>query len=391
MRAIARRVTRALRESRSVRPILFAVVFLVVGGAIVVVFESRANDEFETLLDGIWWSLITFSTTGYGDKVPVTIGGRVLAAVTILVGIGAMSLLSGALASFLVERSTRARRGLMDFKSLTGHLILCGWREDMAQILRDVLKTSSDLSPDRIVLVSNVESERVEELQESDDLRGLKFVRGDYHSEATLVRANVRSARKVVIIADTLESSSVSEVDSKTVMAVLTVKSLARDVYVTAEVLDRKFESYLKHVQCDEVLFSRDFARQMLASSSATNGLSHIIHELLGQGSSRSRLVTREIPSTYVNRTYGEYRASVATDSDASLLIGLLTNTGSPNALKIEWLREAQKTSDVGKLIGNMQRVKEIVVNEPVLLPDDDFPISRHSMAIVLERDRTDG
>lgn len=386
-----RRMSRAYRGSRYIRPILFTAGFLVLAGAIAVVLESRANDEFESLLDGIWWSLITFSTTGYGDMVPVTIGGRVLAVVTILVGIGAMSLLSGALASFLVERSTRARRGLMDFKSLTGHLILCGWREDMAQILRDMLNTSSDLRPDLIVLVSNVESERVEELQEAEDLRGLKFVRGDYHSEATLLRANVRSARKVVIIADTLESSSVSEVDSKTVMAVLTVKSLARDVYVTAEVLDRKFESYLKHVQCDEVLFSRDFARQMLASSSATNGLSHIIHELLGQGHSRSRLVTREIPSTYVNRTYGEYRRSVGPESDGTLLIGLLTNTGSPNALKIESLREAQKTSDVSKLIANMQRVKEIVVNEPVLLPADDFPISRHSMAIVLERDRTDG
>ncbi len=376
---------------RFVRPILFTIGFLVVAGAIAVVLESRSNDEFGSLLDGIWWSLITFSTTGYGDKVPVTIGGRILAAVTILVGIGAMSLLSGSLASLLVERRTRARRGLMDFKALTGHLILCGWREDMAQILRDMLKTSKDLGPDMIVLVSNVDSDRVEELQESDDLRGLKFVRGDYHSEATLLRANVRGARKVVIIADTLESSTVSEVDSKTVMAVLTVKSLARDVYVTAEVLDRKFESYLRHVQCDEVLFSRDFARQMLASSSATNGLSHIIHELLGQGGSRSRLVTREIPAGYVNRTYGEYRRSIGPESGGTLLIGLLTNTGSPNALKIESLREAQKTSDVSKLIANMQRVKEIVVNEPVLLPDDDFPISRHSMAIVVEKDRTDG
>ncbi len=363
------------------------VFFLLAAAALAVLLEARSNDRFRDLMDGLWWTIVTFTTTGYGDMVPQTMGGRVLAIVTIFVGVGAMSLLSGALASLFVERNTRARRGLMDFKTLEGHLVICGWREDMKDILRDILHTSSELDSDHLVLVSNVEPEKVQELQEEEDLRGLKFVRGDYHSELSLQRANVRKARKVVIIADTLESSSVSEVDSKTVMAVLTVKSLARDVYVTAEILDRKYESYLKHVQCDEILFSRDFARQMIASSSATNGLSHIIHELLGQGGAGSRLVTLEIPHAFVNRTYGEYRQSQPPNDGRRLLLGLLTNTGSPNAMKIEALRDAQKTSDVSQLIANMQKVKGLEVNQPVLLPPDDFEIQRHAMAIVLERD----
>jgi voltage-gated potassium channel len=375
------------KTSRYARPFIIFVVFLLVSGALALLLESRVNEQFRDLMDGIWWSIITFSTTGYGDKVPTTVGGRILAIVTIFVGIGAMSLLSGALASLFVERNTRARRGLMDFRSLTDHLLICGWREDMKDILLDVLHSSSEMEPDHVVLVSNVEPEKVQELQEEEELRGLKFVRGDYYSELALQRANVRSARKVVIIADTLESSSVSEIDSKTVMAVLTAKSLARDVYVTAEILDRKYESYLKHVQCDEILFSRDFARQMIASSSATNGLSHIIHELLGQGESGSRLLTVPIAKGFVNKTYGEYRHSLRDGNGRRLLIGLLTNTGSPNAMKMEALRDAQKTSDVSQLIANMQQVKGLEVNRPVLLPPDDYEIQKHSMAIVLERD----
>ncbi|MFW5743782.1 MAG: ion channel [Spirochaetota bacterium] len=381
------RLLHRYRNSRYARPVIIILFFLVAAGALSVFLESRSNEQFRNLMDGLWWTIVTFTTTGYGDKVPETIGGQILAIVTIFVGVGAMSLLSGALASLFVERNTRARRGLMDFKTLEGHLVICGWREDMKDILRDILHTSSDLDSDHLVIVSNVEPEKVQELQEEEDLRGLKFVRGDYHSELALQRANVRGARKVVIIADTLESSSVSEVDSKTVMAVLTVKSLARDVYVTAEILDRKYESYLKHVQCDEILFSRDFARQMIASSSATNGLSHIIHELLGQGAAGSRLLTLEIPLTFVNRTYGEYRQSQPVTDGRRLLLGLLTNTGSPNAMKIEALRDAQKTSDVSQLIANMQKVKGLEVNQPVLLPPDDYEIQRHSMAIVLERD----
>ena len=378
---------RKYHESRYVRPIILFLLFFVVAGVAAVLIESRGNEEFTSILDGIWWSIITFSTTGYGDMVPVTLAGRILAILTIFLGIGAMSLLSGALASFLVERNTRARSGLMEFKGLRDHLIICGWREDMKEILQDILRASVDLDADHLVIVSNVESEKVEALQNEDELHGLKFVRGDYYSETGLQRANVRQARKVVILADALESSAVSEVDSKTVMAVLTAKNLARGVYVTAEILDRKYESYLKHVQCDEILFSRDFARQMLASSSATNGLSHVVQELLGQGESGSRLQTYDIPPTFVDRPYSEFRKSLTDNGNNRLLLGVLVNTGSPNAMKMEALRAAQKTSDVSQLITNMQKVKGLEVNQPVLLPDDDYQIQRHSLAIVLERD----
>lgn len=378
---------RRYHESRYVRPIILFFLFFVVAGVAAVLIESRGNEEFTSILDGIWWSIITFSTTGYGDMVPVTMAGRILAILTIFLGIGAMSLLSGALASFLVERNTRARSGLMEFKGLRDHLIICGWREDMKEILQDILRASADLDAEHLVIVSNVEPEKVEALQNDDELHGLKFVRGDYYSETGLQRANVRQARKVVILADALESSAVSEVDSKTVMAVLTAKNLARDVYVTAEILDRKYESYLKHVQCDEILFSRDFARQMLASSSATNGLSHVVQELLGQGESGSRLQTYDIPPTFVDRPYSEFRQSLTDNGNNRLLLGVLVNTGSPNAMKMEALRAAQKTSDVSQLITNMQKVKGLEVNQPVLLPDDDYQIQLHSLAIVLERD----
>jgi hypothetical protein len=59
-------------------------------------------------------------------------------------------------------------------------------------------------------------------------------VRGDYFSDATLKRAAVESAKKVLVLADSLESHAPSEVDSKTVMTVLAVKAMARDSYTVA-------------------------------------------------------------------------------------------------------------------------------------------------------------
>jgi voltage-gated potassium channel len=377
-------VLRWFRRSPYAAPTVFFILIFVLTGVLIWVFELPYNDQFSSVMDGLWWSVITFSTTGYGDKVPVTFIGRLVAVLTIMVGIGGTSLLSGALASWLVDRNTKARRGLMDYKKLKDHLVICGWKNDMKEILLDILTLTTDIDSDHLLIVSNVDSERVEELKEDARLAGLKFVRGDYYAETSLRRASVETARKILILADTLESNATSEVDSKTVMTVLTIKAISREIYVTAEVLDKKYESYLKQAMCDEILFSRDFSRQMLANTSATNGMSHIIYDLLTQSGGTSRLTTEPVSGRGDIQTYGELKARF-TDPDR-VLLGVLENTGSPNRMKREALRDAQKTSDVSQLITNLQKVKGLEVNKPRFLPPDDHPIQRYTQAIVLER-----
>jgi len=385
MRQLIQRIGYWFRHSQYAKPTIYLIVFFLLSAMLVIFFEVGQNDEFGSILDGFWWSIITFSTTGYGDKVPVTLGGRIVAVFTIFIGVGAMSLLSGGLASWLVDRNTKTRRGLMDYKRVKNHLIICGWKQDMKDILTDILRVSEDLRSEDIVIISNVDAEKVEELKEDDRLKGVRFVRGDYFSELALRRANLKNAKKVLILADTLESGAVSEIDSKTVMTVLTVKSMARDVYVTAEVLDRKFENYLKHAMCDEVLYSRDFSRRMIANTSATNGMSHIFFELLSQEQNDSRLLTVEIAEEFVGKSFAEFRTAFG-ESEAKKVLGILENTGSPGRMKMESLREAQKTSDVSQLISNLQKVKGLEANKPVFLPPNEYVIQSYSLAIVLER-----
>lgn len=109
-----RDVTNALknwfRHSQYSKPALYFALFFALASVSIYFFELGRNQQFLNVMDGLWWAIITFSTTGYGDKVPVTIAGRVVAVLTILIGVGGMSLLSGSLASWLVDRNTKARR-----------------------------------------------------------------------------------------------------------------------------------------------------------------------------------------------------------------------------------------------------------------------------------------
>lgn len=50
--------------------------------------ENEAQpDVFNNILDTFWWSIVTFTTVGYGDVYPVTATGKVLSAITVLLGI----------------------------------------------------------------------------------------------------------------------------------------------------------------------------------------------------------------------------------------------------------------------------------------------------------------
>ena len=77
-------------------------VLLLVVGAIVWLLERRRNgDQFHRsavkgLGDGFWWAGVTLTTIGYGDKAPVTLAGRAVAMLWMLVGLAVSAALTAA-------------------------------------------------------------------------------------------------------------------------------------------------------------------------------------------------------------------------------------------------------------------------------------------------------
>lgn len=53
--------------------------------------------------DALWWSFVTTTTVGYGDIAPVSTGGRLVAAVLMIIGIGFISSLTGTIATYFIS------------------------------------------------------------------------------------------------------------------------------------------------------------------------------------------------------------------------------------------------------------------------------------------------
>jgi voltage-gated potassium channel len=67
-----------------------------IGGAFAVL-------EGSALSDGFWWAIVTITTVGYGDFFPVTLGGRIAAAVLMLLGIGLLAVITASVAAHFFE------------------------------------------------------------------------------------------------------------------------------------------------------------------------------------------------------------------------------------------------------------------------------------------------
>jgi len=79
-----------------------------VAASIMHVIERHAQpDKFGTIPDAMWWAIVTLGTIGYGDVVPVTALGRVVASVTIFVGLIMVALPIGIVATAFAEEIHR--------------------------------------------------------------------------------------------------------------------------------------------------------------------------------------------------------------------------------------------------------------------------------------------
>jgi voltage-gated potassium channel len=86
------------------RLIFTTVVLTILFGVLISLFDRK---EFPSVWLGMWWAIQTVTTLGYGDIVPTQITGRLLAAATMIVGIGFLSLITATVASVLVSRATQ--------------------------------------------------------------------------------------------------------------------------------------------------------------------------------------------------------------------------------------------------------------------------------------------
>jgi voltage-gated potassium channel len=119
------RIIRILRAFRSIRHIIehiyrnrsqgalttvgvLAFILIIFSSISILQFEADApNGNIKTAEDALWWSYVTITTIGYGDKFPVTTEGRIVAVILMTAGVGLFGTFTAFVSSWLlVDKKT---------------------------------------------------------------------------------------------------------------------------------------------------------------------------------------------------------------------------------------------------------------------------------------------
>lgn len=98
------------KQAELVSSLLVFFVFLLVSSGCIYFAEQAAEDSpFTSIPTAMWWATVTMTTVGYGDIVPVTVLGKVIAAFTALLGIALLAIFAAIMVSGFSEEAPQAK------------------------------------------------------------------------------------------------------------------------------------------------------------------------------------------------------------------------------------------------------------------------------------------
>lgn len=370
------------------RSVFIAVITLgviLLGSVGVNYFEQGTKDSnIHSVWDGLWWAVVTIATVGYGDRFPVSVGGRIVGFLLMFFGVGMMSLFTATIASIFVEKKIKEGRGLETVK-VKDHVVICGWNQHTEEVLAG-LTTYGSMGDAPIVLINELSVDEIESLRSKYDRYNLKFLRGDYVREDVLLRANIAKARFALIMADLSGGHSRERTDERTTLTALTIKYIAPHVKTIAELLDGENRQHLKRANVDEIIVRGEHIGSLLATAIKSPGLPRLITGMFSLGDT-NKFWRVEIPKSFVGETFRDL-SRYYREKQHAILIGFLKER---KAMKLEDVL-SDNTSVIDTFIREKIREsrKDFYYERDearnIVNPPDDYVIGPDDYAVVLSR-----
>jgi voltage-gated potassium channel len=108
---LERQLDRAVARATTPRgaAIVIATASTVITAVAGLVMTLIDRDNFPSIGSGLWWAAQTVTTVGYGDDVPTSLSGRLVAVLVMLFGIGFLTVITASITSTFVARARRAQ------------------------------------------------------------------------------------------------------------------------------------------------------------------------------------------------------------------------------------------------------------------------------------------
>jgi voltage-gated potassium channel len=246
-------------------------VFSLFAAVIAVLWLDRAGlkdslDGHLSFADIVYFAMITVTTVGYGDIVPIATHSRVIDAVFITpVRIFIWFIFLGTAYQFVIQKVVEDFRMARLRDRLNGHVIICGFGETGRVAAKEIVARGTP--PDHIIVI-----DISEQCMRDAAAQGYIGLNGDPTHERILRDAGVENARAVIV--------SLGRDDSS-VLAVLTVRSLSASVRIVSVVWEDENVKLIRRAGANATVMPSQAGGYLLADSVTHNFVSEYVFDLL--------------------------------------------------------------------------------------------------------------
>ncbi|HDI02480.1 MAG TPA: hypothetical protein ENF93_02420, partial [Ignisphaera sp.] len=242
---VLRKLLRTFIKRRLILVFVLFAISALINGTLFYIFEVVHGPQKQfSYLHCIYWAIVTMATVGYGDIVPETFAGYVIAGETIIIGIAVFTLLISTIAEAFLQQSLKRYMGLARLKNVD--VVVIGSSEICKEAIDELRMNRKDLK------ISWVLEEQPKTPPEDID-----FVVGNPIEEETLIRAGIKSAKHLIVcILD----------DSMAIHIVLTAKRLNKNIRIAALAKSSKTKELLEEAGVSIVVPLRVIGRELASA-----------------------------------------------------------------------------------------------------------------------------